>query len=183
MDNLEKFIIKNREEFDVSEPSPELWDRIEKRKPQSKIMSINWKKTFYRVAAVLVIFIASYFVQSIVSKKTKNESIANQQEIINTELAKIENYYDAELERKMNEITVLTKDKPEIKTHVYTDLAELDSVYLELKNDLNDNVDNEEVINAMIQNYKLKLEMLEDILYFLEGKNKKNSENSKKYDI
>jgi len=183
MDNLEKFIIKNREEFDTYEPSPELWDRIGKREPQSKIRSINWKRIVYQTAAVVLIFVMSYFVQNLISKNTKSDNLANEKEIINTELAKIETYYNAELERKMNEITVLTKDNPEIKTHVYTDLAELDSAYIELKSDLKDNIDNEEVINAMIKNYKLKMEMLEDILYFLEGKNKKNSDNSKKYDI
>ena len=35
---------------------------------------------------------------------------------------------------------------------------------MELKDDLNDNADNDEVIQAMIQNYRIKLEILEEML-------------------
>ena len=40
---------------------------------------------------------------------------------------------------------------------------ELDKIYKGLKNDLKDNVSNEEVIEAMIQNFRLKLQLLEEI--------------------
>ena len=57
------------------------------------------------------------------------------------------------------------------------DMVELDKVFEELKNDLKDNSDNEEVIEAMIQNYRFKLQMLEEIL--LQLNKSKNSENEK----
>jgi hypothetical protein len=57
-------------------------------------------------------------------------------------------------------------------------MVELDKVFEELKRDLKDNSDNEEVIEAMIQNYRIKLEVLDEILTQLKksrGSNKKNN--------
>ena len=44
----------------------------------------------------------------------------------------------------------------------------MDQVFAELKTDLEENVDNEEVITAMMENYRLKLQILEEILVELE---------------
>jgi Ni,Fe-hydrogenase III component G len=52
---------------------------------------------------------------------------------------------------------------------------ELDNIFKELKHDLKDNAANEEVLQAMIQNYRIKLEILTEILEQLnKSKNKKN---------
>ena len=67
----------------------------------------------------------------------------------------------------------------DLRKEINVELTELDYVFRELKEDLNDNADNEEVVVAMIQNYRLKLEILEDILMQLEPakENTKNNEN------
>ena len=44
------------------------------------------------------------------------------------------------------------------------DLNQLDSLYTELKSDLRDNIANQEVIDAMIQNYRLRISILEELL-------------------
>ena len=55
-------------------------------------------------------------------------------------------------------------------THcVFTDLEQLDEVYKELMNDLQDNADNEEVVQAMIENYRIRLQILEQILNEIKG--------------
>jgi 3-hydroxyacyl-CoA dehydrogenase len=43
-------------------------------------------------------------------------------------------------------------------------MSELDSMYYDLKSDLKDNMANQEVIEAIIENYRLKITILEDIL-------------------
>jgi hypothetical protein len=47
----------------------------------------------------------------------------------------------------------------------------LDEEYKSLKNDLKDDADSEEVINAMIEYYRLKLEMLGKILLEIQKNN------------
>jgi len=185
MDNLEKFILQNREEFDFNEPSPEIWDKIENRKPKSKIITINWKKNILRAASVIIIASITFFIQEYRHRdEVKENTISqNNKNVIIPELKEVEDYYNNEVDRKMKEITKLANYNSEIQQHLETDLAELDSVYFELKNDLNDNIDNEEVVAAMVQNYKVKLQVLEEILYFLEAKNKNKDEKAKEYEL
>ena len=58
------------------------------------------------------------------------------------------------------------------------DLSELDSIYHELQMDLRDNIANDEVVEAMIQNYILKIQILEDLLKYMdETSNINNNEN------
>ena len=56
-------------------------------------------------------------------------------------------------------------------------MEELDEVYDELKEDLKDNASNPEVIEAMILNYKVKLEILEDLLEQLKAKENQDEED------
>ncbi len=69
-DKLEKFIIDNRDDFDVFEPGDEIWDRIQK--PTPKVIKLNWQTIAIRVAAVVVIFIASYFFHDLMQKDNNN---------------------------------------------------------------------------------------------------------------
>jgi hypothetical protein len=66
--------------------------------------------------------------------------------------------------------------RDEIDPQIFEDLEALDQAMAELENDLRDNIDNEEVINAMIQNYRIKLEILEQIQAQLENEDNENIE-------
>ncbi len=68
-DKLEKFMMENREDFDVFEPKEELWDGIQQS--ITPVRKLNWKTIALRVAAVVVIFIASYFFHDITQNNTK----------------------------------------------------------------------------------------------------------------
>ena len=63
------------------------------------------------------------------------------------------------------------------------DMEELDEVYNELKEDLKDNASNPEVIEAMILNYRVKLEILEDLLNQLKEKENQDYENDGSYSL
>ena len=58
------------------------------------------------------------------------------------------------------------------------DLERMDAVFEELKGDLEDDVHNEAVITAMIDNYRLKLRILEEILEELEEQDDEDISNS-----
>ncbi len=49
IDKLEKYIISNRDEFDDLEPSPNLWDKIEK--PKGRTIKINWRSVLTKTGA------------------------------------------------------------------------------------------------------------------------------------
>jgi predicted CopG family antitoxin len=86
------------------------------------------------------------------------------------------------ISQKKEEVFRLTASNPDIRHEIDMEMIDLDQVYSELKEDLKDNAHNEEVIEAMIQNYRLKLDILEEMLSQLkqsdESQNSQENENA-----
>lgn len=184
-DKLEKFILDNREDFDHLEPDPALWDRIGTRK--APVVRLNWKSVAWKAAAVVAIFTASYYFHDYMAARKSGEqeyiagNMDEQGSPIVRELIEAEAYYTSQIDMAREEVFRLTADAPDIQKEINMEMVELDKVFSELKDDLKDNADNEEVIEAMIQNYRLKLDILEEMLYRLkqshEPQNKGKDEN------
>ena len=179
-DQLEKFIRDHREEFDVMEPSPELWNKISAPKSVSGGMHISWKKVMYRVAAVIVIFIGSYYVHDLINPPTKGisaiqSSASEEDRQMLTQLIESKAYYTSLIDTKTEEVYLLAAAKPMLRDEIQQEMKDLDREFLELQNDLHDNTDSEEVIAAMIQNYRLKLQILEETLMQLQVQKKENN--------
>jgi len=185
-DKLEKFVTDNRDRFDVHEPSPEVWDKVVKRgeeKPKSR--KITLRTVLWRAAAVVVIFIASYFVHDIINRQP-SEMIAEDeyqdQEILIPEVIEAEAYYSGLINEKLDEVRKFADIYPDLEDEVKYDLSVLDSIYFDLKKDLRDNIANEEIVEAMIQNYRMKLEILEELLDEL-TKSEENDKETLQYEI
>jgi len=95
------------------------------------------------------------------------------------ELKEAENYYSNLVSTRLEEIKPFLADNPGISEAINVDLVELDSVYISLKNDLKDNVANDQIIEAMIQNYRLKLKILEELLAEIKQENNKEDVQAK----
>lgn len=161
MKKLEDFIRDHRDEFDSSIPSLDLWDKIEGKIEKKRGRTINLWKGAAAVAAVLVLaFVSTYFL-----KNQGNEvRYANVSDPQVKELIETEAYYSEKVSSKMTEIHNCYKIYPELKGDIETDLNELDTLYKELENDLKENLYNREVIEAMIQNNRLRLELVDRVL-------------------
>lgn len=166
-DKLEKYILDHRNEFDDLEPNPELFEKISTRKVP--LIRLNWIDLSWKAAAIAAIFIASYFFHDFISSRQQpaNGKMADdfRNSALVKELIEAEAYYTARISERKDEVFRLTAAYPDIRLEIDTELIELDNVFTELKEDLNDNADNEEVIEAMIQNYRLKLDILEEMLH------------------
>jgi hypothetical protein len=79
-------------------------------------------------------------------------------------LKEAETYYTNIVNQKLDELKPIIANCPSLVEELNYDLSELDSVYLDLKRDLKDNMANQEVIEAIIENYRLKITILEDLL-------------------
>lgn len=179
-DRLEQFILNNRQDFDSMEPSDELWKGINRPEKQKK--SINFYAIALRVAAVVVIFISSYYFHDFMNKSetpvsADNSSIQLEENPLYKNLIEAELYYSSEIKFKKQEFFRLTSGSPALQTEVNLELSNLDEIFKELKNDLSDNADNHEVIEAMIQNYRIKLEILVDMLGQIQSTQEKNNNN------
>ena len=168
MDNLEKFIRENKQEFDLYKPPRRVWTQVKKQLPAKKSKTLFfYTNTFITRAAIIVLFVtagAVLYNQKV--KNTNNYGVNNPDstEIVIPQIAEVEQYYNSEVDRKYNLVVSYSADFPGLQQDINTDFTELDSVYVQLKRDLKDGADNEEVINAMIENYRLKLQILEDVL-------------------
>jgi hypothetical protein len=95
------------------------------------------------------------------------------------ELKEAESYYSKLVTFKLEEMKPFLMNNPGIRKEVNVDLMELDSIYSSLKNDLKDNIANDQIIEAMIQNYRLKLRILEELQAELKPENSKENEKPK----
>ena len=177
-DKLEKFVRDHRDEFDDLEPSPALWEKINPKQP--KVIHIDWKRVMIRVAAVVVIFISSYYFHDFVQNRNSEKNLAADEAVSKdrekySELMEAEMYYTSMIDSKKEEIFMLAASEPQLREEITNELVELDEDFRNLKEDLNDNADNEEVIAAMIQNYRLKLRILEETLEQLQQSNNEKS--------
>ncbi|MFY0599205.1 MAG: hypothetical protein JXR03_06005 [Cyclobacteriaceae bacterium] len=150
-DNLKKHIESKREEFEIYDfEQGESWLKISDRlNPDSKPKRfINYWK--YAVAACLILvtgWSAFYVGQS----QNNDDSLS--------ELSEVEYYYQNEIEAKLSLVKTMVDDPL-----LMADLELMDMAFADLKADLKDDVDNAEVVEAMMENYRLKLKILEKIL-------------------
>jgi len=177
-DRLEKFISDNRDQFDLFEPDEKLWTGIESGIHQKKPFRIGWKTVLWRAAAVLIIFAASFMLQEYLHQHRDVFSERSETKILREipGLHEAEVYYTSLLNEKIRQIEPLISEYPELGETIQQDLSELDSIYYELQLDLRDNIANDEVVEAMIQNYILKIQILEDLLEYM-GETSKNQED------
>jgi hypothetical protein len=171
-DKLEEFVKKNRGEFDDAMPDPAIWSRISEDLGKPGIRSIRRPAWLAKAAMIVAIFGASYLVHEAIDRYYKPADTAGNQAQTQyspevEELIEAEGYYSAQIDEKKNTLTALASDNPAMVRDIDTEINQLDSIYVQLKRDLRDNAQNEAVIEAMIQNYRIRIEILDDVLYQL----------------
>lgn len=162
MKKLEDFMREHRDDFDSELPSMDVWNKIELKLDTKKSRKINFWKLTASIAAILILaLIGSFMLNSQHSELNKYANISDPELL---ELLETEDYYSQKVSVQMIEIHKCYDIYPDLKYDIESDLNELDNMYKELKNDLNDNFYNREVIEAMIQNNRLRLEMVDRVL-------------------
>ncbi|MEP2024417.1 MAG: hypothetical protein ABJH98_18165 [Reichenbachiella sp.] len=161
--DLKNFIDVNRDAFEVYDYPKEDWytisDQLDQAKKESKSVVIPLKYV-WRSAAVFLLVFGSVTYMSWVNWKNQSQEV-----MMSTELQEAEYYYGELIATRVAEISKLDRGAEQ---EVFRNMEALDLAFNELKTDLKDNADNEEVIHAMIDNYKIKLEILEQIIEQLE---------------
>ena len=177
MDRLEEHIRKNRDGLDKYTPSPEVWKGIRKSLHKSRTELIRW----LTAAAIIVVVLATAAL-FYVGKERENYVLSKRDAAIrlmknNPELVESEIYYNNLINDLYSEATPLFTGYPDIEKELLSDLSQLDSICADIKKDLRDNVDNQEVIEALINNYRIKTDILKDMLNVLR-QNENNSEKN-----
>lgn len=187
-DKLEDFIRENRTGFGPGEDAPDVWGKINRPEASKPIMAISWKRVLARAASVVVIFVASYYFHDYVSSSNNSygQEILTKENLkspLFQELLEADKYYTEQINARKEELFTLASGERGLQTDITNELDELDEQLIDLKQDLNDDANNQEVVEAMIDNYRLKLEILEDMLEQIKHKTDKNNKDESSYSI
>lgn len=176
MDNLEKHIIKNKEEFNMHKADKaKMWDEISVAldAPDKKVIPL-WRSPLFKMAMslVLIVGIFSLIALNFINNNSQQNNFASQ------ELQDIDVYYqgmvNTQIQLVKNNLNLSAKDKEEFLQF----MDELDEEYNELKIDLKDNLDNELVLEAIISNYKKRIELMENLLHQINESKKITSDDN-----
>jgi predicted nuclease with TOPRIM domain len=167
--NLEKFVNRNRSEFDTEHPNADVWSKIEKTLPikkEAKVFSLKDIYKFSAAAAVVCIVLTSVYFLYI--RQQKNELAAVTETKTNaSELNGIALEYAAEakqvfnaIETRQEELKEATADNPELYKQFLDDLKLLDSTYNMLQKQAAHTPNKDVIMKAMLQNLQLQAELL-----------------------
>ena len=162
-DRLESFVNENRHEFDRMEPTDEIWKSISKRLEEQnnpKVRRFSWARVAVVIAVLIAIPAIIYQVRYSETQTAKAAQIDPQVQ----ELIEAEAYYSQEVSGKLVQIQKCYKIYPELKGEVEGDLNELEKMYHSLQSDLKENISNKEVIEAMIENNRNRLKLVDEVL-------------------
>jgi hypothetical protein len=160
MDKIENFIRENRPELDSLEPSPELWAKIQKR--NRSLLQNSHSLRIAATVAVIVGLSAVMFIGGLQYRSVKFASGLKNPQLIETEV-----YYNGVIKTMLNDAKPALLQNPDLEKELFSDMERLDRICTEIKKDLKDNVANQEVIEAVIQSYRIRIRILEDMLSHL----------------
>ncbi len=162
--NLETFIQTNREAFDSELPRVQSWEKIAEAlpKPTAIVVHIGWQRNLMRMAASLALLLAGIG-GGIWYERHGNANAEMAMSDVSGEYKELEQYYKRDISTKREKLATFTGTQPE---EVGEDLEHLDQVMEELRRELAEVPpgNREQVVRAMIENYKAKTAILQRVL-------------------
>jgi len=175
-DPLERFILEHREALDSEVPDLKVWAGIEKVTPaKAKIIRIGWQRSLLRAAASVALLVTGLALGVWYARSSEPSAMAMSE--VSNEYAELEQYFKSDIAGKTQKLATFTGSQP---AEVNEDLEQLDGMMAELKLELA-NVpegNREQVVRAMIENYKAKAAILERVLERLEESTNTETINS-----
>ena len=156
--------------------------RIRKELKKEKSLIRHWRSIAAMIIVVLGTAVLFFITGTRWSEKNREIRSATGLYQENPQLKETEIYYNNLVNSLYHEATPMLTGNPEIAKELKTDISQLDSIRSDIKKDLKDNIANQEVIEALIQNYRIKIRLLEDMLIILK-KDKNDPEKRKGYEL
>lgn len=184
-DNIEELILKNIETLNNFEPADGHFERF-----QAKLNAEGKRKRFnfsmvWKVAAAVVFVLLATNQAYIYFSSDKNGVFVNESNepitlsSVSEEYGEVEYFYTSAINQGLNQWNALAADGFISETEqqvMNTELADFEERYKSIQHDLAANPNDERVINAMIEYYKAKLEIIDMIVNKLqEVKQQKNN--------
>jgi hypothetical protein len=162
MKNIDEIIRSNSSIFDGNEPMDGHLERFS-WKLEKRLHSNATKRSIvpYLLKAAVVTLLVTissiwtweHFIRQDSSRMTLGQ--------VSPQYKEVENYYVHQVNLMESEInTVNLSNNPEQKQVLMNEMKSMDSVYVQLQKELKVNPNDERIINAMIQHYQTKVEVM-----------------------
>jgi hypothetical protein len=185
MENIEDIIRNSKEFFDGAEPSEGHFERF-RRKLEIRCGEKTLKRSivpYLLKAAVvtLLVTLSSLWTWDHFIRPDRNRMTLGE---VSPQFREVENYYVHQVKLMESElVNIDLKTNNEQKKMLVTEMNSMDSVYVQLQKELKANPNDERIINAMIEHYQTKVEVMSYILSQLkairnENQNKKENEKT-----
>ena len=184
MKSIDEIIRNNRDFFEDKEPSDGHLERFNS-KLELRFHTLSVKRSivpYLLKAAVvtLLITLSSLWTWEHFIRSDRNRMALGD---VSSQYKEVENYYIHQVNLMESEIiTVDLKNNPQQKEVLMKEMKSMDSVYVQLQKELKVNPDDERIINAMIEHYQTKLEVMTFIvnqLKSIRNENQNSTENEK----
>jgi hypothetical protein len=176
MDDIEDFIRSNKESFEEQVPDRlKIWANIESQLPkkQEKLRFLNAKVALKIAASLLFLcVVGGILFQSV---KTNDMALLQHEQ---EELTDINSYYSQLISHKVAQVKSSVHLTDADKTEFLRYFDELEEESRRLEKDLELNIDNEHVLAAIVENYRQRLDLLENLLNRLNRSKEKEDEKS-----
>ncbi|MFC6998319.1 hypothetical protein [Rufibacter roseus] len=183
-DKLKDFVQAHRDEFDSFSPRPDLWQDIvgemqaeppvveQEPVKEAKIFSLNWNSAWKYAAAVAVLIVVALSARTIGITQPPTETIAAAQPVplekIAPELQQIETSFVSIIEQKEAQLKEYDLKALGMEEEWEREAAALDADYAALKKELYTTPNKEVLIQAMRDNLKMRIAILNRQLQVLE---------------
>lgn len=183
MKNIEDIIRENRNLFDEMEPVEGHAERFEwklQKRLHSKRRSIVPYLLKAAVVTILIALSSLWMWDNFIRGDKERMALGS----VSPQYREVENYYVHQVNLMESELkNAVPTDNPEQKAMLESELKSMDSVYVQLQKDLKANPRDERIINAMIEYYQTKVEVMSYILNQLkairdENAKTENNENA-----
>lgn len=180
MKNIDEIIRNNKDFFEDEEPSNGHFERFNRKlemRFQTKAVKRSIGPYLLRAAVVTLLVTLSslwtwdHFIRPGSSRMTLGD--------VSPQYKEVENYYIHQVNLMESEIgTVKILNNAEQKEMLMKEMKTMDSTYISLQKELKANPNDERIINAMIEHYQTKVEVMSYIVNQLKAIRNEN-ENSK----
>jgi len=184
MKNIEEIIRDNKDFFDGAEPSNGHFERFNRKlEIRFQVSTIKRSIVPYLLRAAVVTLLVTlsslwtwdHFIRTGSTRTTLSQ--------VSPQYKEVEKYYVHQVNLMEGEIVnVDFKNSPEQKEMLLNEMKSMDSTYVSLQKELKANPNDERIINAMIEHYQKKVEIMTyilDQLKTIRNNNQNNIENEK----
>lgn len=162
MKDIENIMKQNRMDFDNEEPRDDHFDRFrQKLQTHHDKSRWNWKELMKIAAIVAVVMLAGFATHQLRDIKASHFSFSE----LSPEYQEVENYFKANIDKQLDMISQLTKSSDiQDRNMIKDELENMDKMYNQLEKELQTNPKDERIIQAMIEHFQVKNNILNRIV-------------------